>query len=261
LPVVDILYGEFRNLPFSSIKQKSSASVSFDRELKLECVSFSYPSSHTLAVENIEVVVPKGASIGFVGESGSGKSTLVDLILGLLQPSSGRISADNIDIQMNLRFWQDNIGYVPQSIYLTDDSLRRNIAFGIPDDVIDENAVLKAVQAAQLYGYVSSLPNGLDTVVGERGVRLSGGQRQRIGIARALYHDPPVLVMDEATSALDNETEAGGMEAGRALKGKKTLIIVAHRLSTVEGCDYLYCLNHGKIIKEGVPSLVLRSLS
>jgi ABC-type multidrug transport system fused ATPase/permease subunit len=167
----------------------------------------------------------------------------------------GQVLVDGDDIQKNLRAWQDQIGYVPQSIYLTDDTLRRNVAFGLPDREIDDAAVQRAIRAAQLEDFVAGLPKDLETIVGERGVRLSGGQRQRIGIARALYHDPAVLVLDEATSALDTSTERGVMEAVTALRGNKTILIVAHRLSTVANCDRLYRLEQGKIVAETAPSL------
>jgi ABC-type multidrug transport system fused ATPase/permease subunit len=177
--------------------------------------------------------------------------------MGLLTPSSGQVAVDGKDIQHNLRAWQDQIGYVPQSIYLTDDTLRRNIAFGLANDQIDDAAVLRAVKAAQLEEFVNTLPKGLATRVGERGVRLSGGQRQRIGIARALYHDPGVLVLDEATSALDAATERDVMRAVTALQGSKTVLIVAHRTSTVESCDRLYKLVQGKVVETGSPTSVL----
>lgn len=179
-------------------------------------------------------------------------------VLGLLPPDSGCVMVDGQDIQINLRGWQSQIGYVPQSIYLTDDTLRRNVAFGLPDDQIDEPAVQRAIKAAQLEEFVSGLPAGLDTVVGERGVRLSGGQRQRIGIARALYHDPAILVLDEATSALDTATERGVMQAITALRGAKTVLISAHRLSTVEQCDRLYRLERGRVTAQGKPADVLQ---
>jgi ABC-type multidrug transport system fused ATPase/permease subunit len=191
--------------------------------------------------------------VGFVGPSGSGKSTLVDVVLGLLTPDAGQVQVDGIDIRKNLRAWQDQIGYVPQSIYLTDDTLRRNVAFGLPDGEIDEAAVWRAIRAAQLEEFVAGLPTGLDTLVGERGIRLSGGQRQRIGIARALYHDPAVLVLDEATSALDTATERGVMQAVNALQGSKTILIVAHRLSTVAQCHRLFRLELGRIAGESAP--------
>ncbi len=197
------------------------------------------------------MTIARGTSVGFIGTSGAGKSTLVDVILGLLTPENGHVMVDGIDVQTNLRGWQDQIGYVPQSIFLTDDSLRRNVAFGLSDDLIDDLAVARALKAAQLDGFVSSLSQGMDTLVGERGVRLSGGQRQRIGIARALYHDPAVLVLDEATSALDTATEKGVMEAINALQGDKTVLIVAHRLSTVANCDWVYRMEQGRVVEAG----------
>ena len=177
--------------------------------------------------------------------------------MGLLIPESGEVLVDGESIHNKLRSWQEQVGYVPQSIYLTDDSLRRNIAFGLPPKQIDDAAVSRAIHAAQLEEFVSSLPEGINTIVGERGVRLSGGQRQRIGIARALYHDPDILVLDEATSALDNETEKDVMQSVLTLHGKKTIIIVAHRLSTIENCDKVYLLELGKIVGEGTPTEIV----
>jgi ABC-type multidrug transport system fused ATPase/permease subunit len=202
-------------------------------------------------------MIKAGTSVGFIGGSGAGKSTLVDVILGLLTPTAGTVNVDGNDIQTCLRSWQDLIGYVPQTIFLTDDSIRRNVAFGLPSEQIDDAAVWKALSAAQLDQFVSNLPQELNTVVGERGVRLSGGQRQRIGIARALYHDPAVLVLDEATSSLDTATERDVMDAVRALHGEKTLIIVAHRLSTVEECDHIFRLEQGRVVEEGNASEML----
>ena len=201
--------------------------------------------------------IPRGSCVGFIGGSGAGKSTLVDVILGLQAPTNGRVCADGVDIHKSLRSWQALIGYVPQTIFLTDDTLRRNVAFGLADSDIDDDAVMRSIRAAQLDEFVASLPAGLETMVGERGVRLSGGQLQRIGIARALYHDPEVLVLDEATSSLDTATERGVMAAVRSLRGHKTLIIVAHRLSTVEHCDWLYRLEAGQIVEGGEPSKLL----
>ena len=204
----------------------------------------------------VSVKIGRGEAVGLIGSSGSGKSTLVDILLGLLEPNSGKVLVDGSDIHDDLRGWQDQIGYVPQSIFLTDDTLRRNVAFGLPKDKIDDDAVRSAIRSAQLEEFVASLPDGMETVVGERGVRLSGGQRQRIGIARALYNNPDVLVLDEATSSLDTETEHGVMQAVQALQGDKTVIIVAHRLSTVEYCDRLYRLENAQIVDEGTFSEV-----
>jgi ABC-type multidrug transport system fused ATPase/permease subunit len=250
LPVIDTIYNEFRLLGATMAPQRGER-LSFDSGLALDQVKFRYPAAEALALRGVSLAIQPGTSVGFIGGSGAGKSTLVDIILGLLVPASGSVTIDGVDIQTNLRGWQDQIGYVPQSIFLTDDTLRRNVAFGLPADQIDEAAVLRAIRAAQLEQFVNDLPQGLDTIVGERGVRLSGGQRQRIGIARALYHDPPVLVLDEATSSLDTTTERGVMEAVRALHGKKTLLIVAHRLTTVEHCDRLFRLERGRVVQEG----------
>ena len=202
-------------------------------------------------MQDVSLVVRRGEAVGFVGPSGAGKSTLVDVILGLFAPTSGTVLVDGLDIQDNLRNWQNQIGYVPQTIYLTDDTLRRNVAFGLGDENIDEQAVVDAIRLAQLEEFVTSLPEKLSTVVGERGVRLSGGQRQRIGIARALYHKPSVLVLDEATSSLDTPTEHGVMQAVQDLQGSKTVIIVAHRLSTVEYCDRLYRIEDSRLTEQG----------
>lgn len=206
-PVVDTLHHQV-HLPLGCSRQDSSPLV-FSREILIDNVTFSYQEAAAPALQRISLVIEKGRTVGFIGTSGSGKSTLIDIVLGLLQPGEGTILVDGQDIRVNLRAWQSMIGYVPQTIYLTDDTLKRNIAFGVPDDSIDESAVVAAIRAAQLEDLVAGLPQGLDTFVGERGVRISGGQRQRIGIARALYHDPAVLVLDEATSALDAETERG----------------------------------------------------
>ena len=229
----------------SSAPNASPAIFAPWQEITLRELCFTYPSANTPALDHLSLAIQRGETIGFVGPSGSGKSTLVDVVLGLLTPSAGTISVGDSDIQKNLRGWQNQIGYVPQSIYLTDDSLRRNVAFGLSDNKIDNAAVARAIRSAQLEDFVGTLPAGLETVVGERGIRLSGGQRQRIGIARALYHDPSVLVLDEATSALDTATEQGVMEAITALHGTKTILIVAHRLSTVKHCDRVYRLEAG----------------
>src|SRR5690606_15229908 len=198
LPVVQTLYEELaRETPHTS---GAGAKLPFRTALELVGVDYAYPGSPLQALKQVSITVHRGESVGIIGTSGAGKSTLVDIALGLLSPDRGVVKVDGVDIRTSLRSWQDQIGYVPQSIFLTDDTLRRNVAFGLPDDEICEEAVLHAVRAAQLDEFVSTLPAGLDTIVGERGVRLSGGQLQRIGIARALYHDPPVLVLDEATS-------------------------------------------------------------
>jgi ABC-type multidrug transport system fused ATPase/permease subunit len=253
LPVVNTLHDELKLFGFEQAarQRQDIAAPSFNTDIHLANVRYSYPSAAARALDDLSLRIRKGESIGFVGPSGSGKSTLVDVILGLLTPESGQVLVDGGDIQKNLRAWQDQIGYVPQSIYLTDDTLRRNVAFGLANEAIDDAAVRRAIRAAQLEEFVASLPGGLETLVGERGIRLSGGQRQRIGIARALYHEPAVLVLDEATSALDTATESGVMQAVTALHGSKTILIVAHRLSTVGNCDRLFRLERGRIVAEG----------
>ena len=250
LPVINTLYDEISLLGNTKQITNNGVFVLKDK-LTLEQVRYNYPSTKSSALSEINLTINQGKSFGFIGDSGAGKSTLVDIILGLLTPISGAVKVDGVDIQENVRGWQDQIGYVPQTIYLTDDTLRQNIAFGLPSDQIDDTVVWRTIRDAQLENFVNSLPNGINTMVGERGIRLSGGQRQRIGIARSLYHDPSVLVLDEATSSLDMDTERSVMEAVRDLRGKKTILIVAHRLSTVEDCDYLYRLQQGKIISEG----------
>jgi ABC-type multidrug transport system fused ATPase/permease subunit len=230
--------------------------VSIEQMLKFESLqvktlTFAYEGIADSVLKDVQVDIQKGEAVGFVGQSGSGKSTLIDIMLGLLGPQSGSVLINGQSIEDVKQSWQKQIGYIPQAIFLMDESLRRNIAIGIADNKIDEAAIREALKSAQLEDFVASLPEGLDTVVGERGVRLSGGQRQRIGIARALYHRPSVLVLDEATSSLDTETEHGVMQAVQALQGDKTVIIVAHRLSTVEYCDRLYRLDAGRIVDEG----------
>jgi ABC-type multidrug transport system fused ATPase/permease subunit len=210
-----------------------------------------------MILQDISLTIKRGALVGIIGPSGSGKSTLIDLVLGLLTPLEGTITADGIDIHGHLRDWQNQIGYVPQSIYLTDDTLRRNVAFGLADEEINEAAVRRAIVAAQLTEFVDEVADGLDAFVGERGVKLSGGQRQRIGIARALYHNPSVLVFDEATSALDIATEDSVMSVIMSLKGSKTMILVAHRLATVQRCDAIFRLEKGRVVASGSPAEVL----
>lgn len=249
IPIVDLLYNEF-NLKHKGMSEARSP-FELSNSIELKKISFLYQDTSANAISNISIKISRGESIGLIGESGSGKSTLVDIILGLLQPRSGLILVDGANIHDNIKGWQRQIGYVPQTIYLTDNSLRENIAFGIIKQKIDPQAIERALEAAHLTAFIASLPDGLDTIVGERGVRLSGGQRQRIGIARALYNDPDVLVLDEATSALDNDTEHEIMKAIAVMHGSKTIIIVAHRLSTVENCDQIYRLQSGRIVGQG----------
>lgn len=259
LPVVNTLYEEINLATPEFVNKKTGSPKVFTNELSLINIKYQYSGGAEPALDGITIKIRKGESVGCIGTSGSGKSTLIDVILGLLNPSAGQVEVDGYNIQQALRQWQDQIGYVPQTIYLTDDTLRRNVAFGLPNEQIDDLSVLNALKSAQLDEFVSTLPDGIETIVGERGVKLSGGQRQRIGVARALYHDPSVLVLDEATSALDGMTEQGVMEAVTALQGSKTIIVVAHRLSTVENCDRLFRLEHGKVVEEGPPEEILSS--
>lgn len=218
-------------------------------KIELNHISFHYPDSDKNIFTDAHMEVPKGKSVGIMGTSGAGKSTIVDILLGLLHAQEGEITCDGVDIFKNYESWLAQIGYIPQSIYLIDESIRDNIAFGIDADKIDEKRIWEVLEEAQLKEFVEELPNGLDTTIGDRGVRLSGGQRQRIGIARALYHDPEILVFDEATSALDNDTEAAVMDAVNSFHGKKTMIIIAHRLNTIEKCDIIYKVEEGKLVQ------------
>lgn len=215
--------------------------------LRLENVTYTYPNAEKPAVQNISLELKRGESIAFVGPTGCGKSTLVNLILGLLNPKSGRVTVNETDICLDIKGWRAHLGYIQQSIYLIDETIRANVAFGIPQKGVNEAQLWTALKSAQLDNFVMTLPKGLDTIVGEHGVRLSGGQRQRLGIARALYRNPEVLVMDEATSALDNKTEEDVMQAIQSLKQGRTLIMIAHRLTTVEDCDRLYFLREGRL--------------
>jgi len=245
--VIDVLVEQFDVIKSHLLKSDKKLKIKFENGVTVKNLNFKYSGSNKMTLNNIDFIIKKGDFIGFVGVSGSGKSTLIDNIVGLLEPSSGEISVDGININSNISMWQSTIGYVPQTIFLIDDSLRRNIALGIPDNDIDEKKISDAIKSAQLISVINKLSDGLDTIVGERGVRISGGERQRIGIARALYNDPDLLILDEATSSLDNETESDFMEAINALKGKKTILLVAHRLSTIRNCDKIYNLKNGML--------------
>jgi len=223
----------------------------FNSQIILDNVTFQYPDSSRKSLDQISITIQKGQSIGLIGKSGAGKTTLVDVLLGLFSPQSGDIKVDGTSVYNNIRSWQNLLGYVPQSIYLIDDTLERNIAFGVPDHLIDREQLNKAIEMAQLSEVVEQLQEGVKTVVGERGILLSGGQRQRVGIARALYHEREILIFDEATAALDTETEKLVTEATKALSGIKTIIIIAHRLSTIEHCDRIYQLEQGRVVKSG----------
>lgn len=235
----------FSNLPNGRLSTASQY------EISLENLVFTYPSASEPTIRNLSLSFKQGESIAFIGQSGAGKTTLVDILLGLIIPDRGDIYINGISIYTDLRSWQNMLGYIPQSIFLTDESIEENIAFGVPSDQIDPERLQKAIKAAQLQDLIHDLPDGIKTPVGERGVRLSGGQRQRIGIARALYHEREVLVLDEATSALDSETERLVCDAINSLAGLKTLVIIAHRTSTIKNCDRVYSLGKGEIIRSG----------
>jgi ABC-type multidrug transport system fused ATPase/permease subunit len=249
-PMIGMLRGQL-GLGGSLPGPGPAAPIAFRDAIRIEGVSFRYPGTEHDVLSGFDVAIPHGASVGFLGRSGAGKSTLVDVLLGLLSPTSGRVTVDGAEILCGLGGWQRIVGYVPQSIFLLDASIRRNVAFGVPEREIDDDAVRRAIAAARLEDLVRTLPDGLESIVGERGTRLSGGQRQRLAIARALYRDPQVLVLDEATSALDTETEREVMAAVESLHGAKTLVIVAHRLSTLAGCDVLHRIESGTIVRSG----------
>lgn len=252
VPSVDLIYNDLKGIEDYQEQQKYDevSEWHFEDAIRVKKITYAYPNTEVNVLENADCMIPKGKTVALVGSSGAGKTTLADIILGLLTPQRGKVLVDEIDVFKNLNLWHHKIGYIPQVIYLSDDTIRNNVAFGINEDKIDDNSVQQALRKAQLWEFVDTLPEGLDTVVGDRGVRLSGGQRQRIGIARALYHDPEILVLDEATSALDNETETAVMEAIESLQGSKTMLIIAHRLTTIRNADIIYEVGNGKIVEK-----------
>lgn len=229
---------------------KPSGTLTYEKQFALSHIHFRYPNAEQEVLADADMLIPAGKSIGIIGASGSGKTTAVDILLGLLQPQSGEVLADGVNIRADYNGWLAHLSYIPQAIYMLDDTIRANVAFGCKKDKIDDKQVWNALEEAQLKEFIQSLPEGIETKIGERGVRLSGGQRQRIGIARALYNDPELVIFDEATSALDNETEAAIMESINSLHGKKTLVIIAHRLTTIEDCDIIFRVENGKIIRQ-----------
>jgi ABC-type multidrug transport system fused ATPase/permease subunit len=257
LPVVHVIHEELQVRTPEPAPTVVVEEPIFQRAIAVRDVVHVYDGADKPALNGISLSIARGECVGLIGPSGSGKSTLIDVILGLLTHHSGQVEIDGRDIRGIVRTWQNQIGYVPQTIYLTDDTLRRNVAFGIPEEGIDDEAVHRALRAARLDEFVAAQPDGVSLVVGERGVRLSGGQRQRVGIARALYHDPAVLVLDEATSALDTTTEGEIMQAVMAMHGEKTILIVAHRLSTVQRCDRLYRIENGRVVGDDSPGRML----
>ena len=228
-------------------KKASDQPMTLTKEIRLKGIEYHYPGTEKEIFQGAEMVIPAGASVGIVGTSGAGKTTIVDILLGLLSPQKGQVTCDGRDIKDDYAGWLHNLGYIAQNIYMLDTTIRENVAFGVLAEDVNEDRIWEVLREAQMEEYVHSLPEGLDTVIGDRGVRISGGQRQRIGIARALYSDPELLVFDEATSALDNDTEAAIMDAINSLKGRKTMIIIAHRLKTIENCDMIYRVEGGKI--------------
>lgn len=235
-----------------TVKTENTLPISFQKSIELDHISFNYAGTGTNVLDNVSLSIPKGSRVGFIGETGSGKSTLLDVIMGLLTPGRGKMLIDGVEIDAdNRKSWQKRIAHVPQSIYLSDTSILENIAFGIPKEKIDADRAVKAAKQAHLHHFIEELPNGYETFVGERGVQLSGGQRQRIGIARALYKQAGVIVFDEATSALDDATEKSVMEAINSLDEDLTVLMIAHRLSTLKGCEVIYKLSHGRIIESG----------
>ncbi len=253
--VSDNLQEEIRdesiNYDENAYKQKVKVDkLEIKEKIELKDIVYKYPNTEVLIFDHADMEIPVGKSVGIVGTSGAGKTTVVDILLGLLRLQSGEILADGVEVREHYQSWLKNIGYIPQSIFMIDSTIRKNVAFGYADEDIDDEKVWRALKEAQLDEFVRGLPEGLDTSIGERGIRISGGQRQRIGIARALFEDPEVLVLDEATSALDNETEAAIMDSINRLHGKKTLIIIAHRLQTIEKCDMVYRVENGKVARE-----------
>lgn len=252
--------GGFRE-QFLVYEKEPIKAISFNTSLQLKEVSYNYPNVNEPVIHDLNLSIQHNTSIGLVGPTGAGKTTLVDIILGLLTPQEGEFSVDGVKIdENNILNWQKNLGYVPQHIYLSDDTIMNNIAFGIPGEKIDRETVEHVARISNLHDFIiSELPNGYETIVGERGIRLSGGERQRVGIARALYHDPEVLVLDEATSSLDGTTESAVLEAINNVAKLKTVIIIAHRLTTVKDCDIIYLIDKGKIIAQGTYNELMSS--
>lgn len=249
LPSVDLVYHDLTEIADYVAKQDHEVKEDWNLQkgIEVQHVTYYYPDTDEPVIDDASLFIEKGKTVAFIGASGAGKTTMVDVILGLLTPQKGKVCADQINVHEKPKTFHAQIGYIPQVIYLSDDTIRNNIAFGVKEKDIDEQAVRRAMEKAQLTEFIDSLPYGLDTIVGDRGVRLSGGQRQRIGIARALYHDPEILVLDEATSALDNDTEAAVMEAIEHLQGMKTMIIIAHRLTTIRNVDVIYEVADGRV--------------
>ncbi|MDE7253025.1 MAG: ABC transporter ATP-binding protein/permease [Acetatifactor sp.] len=243
----DEISGEKVDMTFATDEEEK---LPVKKAIELKDITYAYPNTEKLILDHANLTIPAGSSVGIVGTTGAGKSTVVDVLLGLLEVRDGVVLADGTDTKTEYRKWLKNVGYIPQMFFMLDDTIRKNVAFGVPEEKIDEERLWEVLKEAQLDEFIKTLPEGLDTGVGERGIRLSGGQRQRISIARALYNDPEVLILDEATSALDNDTEAAIMESINHLHGRKTLVIIAHRLQTIEKCDMVYRVEDGKVKRE-----------
>jgi ABC-type multidrug transport system fused ATPase/permease subunit len=248
-PSADLIYRDIKDTEdmLHVMPADEGSDVPCADSIRIENVSYRYPNSERDVLCDVNFTIPDGISIGLIGSSGAGKTTIADIILGILTPTKGSVMYGDMNVHEHPLKWSRKLAYIPQAIFLADESIRCNVAFGIEEDEIDDDKVWQALAEAQLDDFVRSLPEGLDTMVGERGVRLSGGQRQRIGIARALYGDPGVLVLDEATAALDSDTETAVMEAIDRLQGRKTLIIIAHRLTTIRNCKIIFKVEDGHI--------------
>jgi ATP-binding cassette, subfamily B, bacterial PglK len=256
--VLDNIYNELQ-VKAANIDYPNKSELTFNNLIEIKNLSFQHGKSKSFSLDNINFKIIKGTCTGIVGASGSGKSTIIDLVLGLISPSNGSVLVDGVDICKNMRAWQSNIGYIPQNMYLIDDSIRNNVALGVPEKEISDERVWDVLEKAQLKSYILNQENGLDTVVGEHGAKFSGGQRQRIGIARALYHDPEFLILDESTSALDVETEKSIMNTFSLLMKEKTILIVTHRLNTLEFCNNIIRVENGKVVKTGTFSDIVNS--
>lgn len=248
---VEAIYNDIKEIEELQNKARTDAEqireITFEKEIEIRDLEFQYQNSDRKVLDKINLKIPKNKSVALIGPSGSGKTTLADIILGVLQYQKGSVMVDGVEIKDSTVAWHKKVGYIPQNIYITDDTIRRNVAFAMDDNEIDDAKIWEALEEAQLKDFVEGLPDGLDTIIGERGARISGGQRQRIGVARALYRNSEVLVLDEATSALDNDTEKAIMQSIDALNGRKTLVIIAHRITTIENCDYVYRVEDGKV--------------
>ena len=252
-PIVELLYKDLKNLDqnnFDYEKNTKNENPLFE-SIELKDISFSYPSRDFKVINNISLKINKGDSVGIIGPSGSGKTTLLDILLGLIKVNSGEILLNGKDLDKSLDEWKSHVAYIPQNIFIIDDTVTRNIALGIPDNLVDTTKLNNSINQSKLSELINQMPEGLNTLLGEAGIQLSGGQRQRVALARAFYHNRDILVMDEATSALDSETEAEIVNEIKNLKGNKTLIVIAHRLSTIKYCDYIYRVNEGRIVGQG----------